>query len=94
MRWPLWPKKSKERRRSPRARVDCLEAVYWDGAGSSRLAGARLRRHDPARRPPRHSAGAWIGRRIYGRLDTERFGRVVLSVLLAGGVGIVLTGLR
>ena len=39
-------------------------------------------------------AGAWIGRRIYGRLDTERFGRVVLSVLLAGGVGIVLTGLR
>lgn len=38
MRWPLWPKKSKERRRSPRARVDCLEAVYWDGSGSSRHA--------------------------------------------------------
>ena len=35
MRWPLWPKKSKERRRSPRAPVDCLEAVYWDGSGSS-----------------------------------------------------------
>src|SRR5689334_10752099 len=36
MRWPQWPKKTKERRRSPRARVDCLEAVYWDGSGNSR----------------------------------------------------------
>lgn len=35
MRWPPWPQKTKERRRSPRARVDSLEAVYWDGSGSS-----------------------------------------------------------
>ncbi len=39
-------------------------------------------------------AGSWIGRRLYARLDTQRFSRVVLTVLLAGGVGIVLTGSR
>ena len=31
-------------------------------------------------------AGAWLGRRLYGRLDTRRFSRVVLVLLLAGGV--------
>jgi len=35
-------------------------------------------------------AGAWLGRRMYGRLDTERFAQVVLFVLLVGGVGLLL----
>jgi hypothetical protein len=43
---------------------------------------------------PATVVGAWIGRRMYARLDTRRFGRVVLAVLLAGGVGIVATGWR
>ncbi len=38
--------------------------------------------------------GAWIGRRIYGRLDTARFSVVVLALLLAGGVLLVVTSLR
>lgn len=34
--------------------------------------------------------GAWVGRRLYGRLDAERFNRLVQAVLLAaGGVLIV-----
>jgi uncharacterized membrane protein YfcA len=33
--------------------------------------------------------GAWIGRNIYRRLDTRRFSKVVLALLLAGGLGIV-----
>lgn len=43
---------------------------------------------------PGTALGAFLGRRIYARLDTERFGRIVLGVLLAGGVGIIVTGLR
>lgn len=34
-------------------------------------------------------AGAWIGRRMYQRLDTERFSKLVLGLLLLGGVGII-----
>lgn len=34
-------------------------------------------------------AGAWIGRRMYQRLDTDRFSKVVLGLLLLGGVGII-----
>ena len=34
-------------------------------------------------------AGAWIGRSIYRRLDTRRFSRVVLALLLFGGLAIV-----
>lgn len=36
-------------------------------------------------------AGAWVGRRIYGRLDTRRFSRVVLVLLLAAGITLVAT---
>ena len=32
MHWPWRPKDRKERRRSPRIPVNCLEAVYWDGS--------------------------------------------------------------
>jgi hypothetical protein len=35
--WPnflSWLKKSDERRRSPRRVIDCLEAVYWEGAAN------------------------------------------------------------
>jgi len=39
-------------------------------------------------------AGAWIGRRIYARLDTGRFARIVLGILLAGGAGIIVTSLH
>jgi len=39
-------------------------------------------------------AGAWLGRSLYGRLDTRRFGKVVLGLLLAGGVGIIGANLR
>lgn len=35
--------------------------------------------------------GAWVGRRIYGRLDTARFSVVVLALLLAGGAVLVVT---
>jgi uncharacterized protein len=38
--------------------------------------------------------GAWLGRRLYGRLDTARFSRVVLVLLTFGGVVLVATGLR
>jgi uncharacterized membrane protein YfcA len=38
--------------------------------------------------------GAWLGRSLYGRLDTRRFGRIVLVVLLLGGLGIVGASLR
>ena len=34
-------------------------------------------------------AGAWIGRRLYGRLDADRFQRVVLAVLLLAGVAMI-----
>ena len=34
-------------------------------------------------------AGAWIGRRFYARLDTTRFNRLVLTVLLAAGVAMI-----
>jgi len=43
---------------------------------------------------PGTAVGAWIGRRSYARLDTRRFSRIVLALLLAGGVGTVVTGLR
>jgi uncharacterized protein len=38
--------------------------------------------------------GAWIGRRIYARLDTRRFSKVVLALLLVAGIVLVATGLR
>lgn len=38
--------------------------------------------------------GAWIGRRIYSRLDTRGFARVVLAVLMVAGLVLVVTGLR
>jgi uncharacterized membrane protein YfcA len=34
-------------------------------------------------------AGAWLGMRLYRRLDDRRFDRVVLTVLLLSGVGLV-----
>lgn len=34
---------------------------------------------------PATIVGAWLGRRLYGRLDTRRFSRVVLGLLLVGG---------
>lgn len=37
--------------------------------------------------------GAWIGRRVYARLDTRRFGKVVLVILLLAGVLLVATSL-
>ena len=40
---------------------------------------------------PATIAGAWMGRRLYGRLDTAAFGRVVLVLLLAGGVVLIAT---
>ena len=43
---------------------------------------------------PGTAMGAFIGRRIYSRLDTQRFAKIVLAVLLAGGVGIIVTALR
>lgn len=39
-------------------------------------------------------AGAWIGRSLYARLDTRRFAKLVLAVLLAGGLGIIGANLR
>ncbi len=36
-------------------------------------------------------AGAWIGRRLYGRLDTARFNQAVLSVLLVAGVAMIVS---
>ena len=38
--------------------------------------------------------GAFIGRRVYNRLDTIRFDRVVLVLLLISGVALLLTTLR
>ena len=35
--------------------------------------------------------GAWIGRRIYARLDTRRFSRLVLVVLLFAGIALIVT---
>jgi uncharacterized membrane protein YfcA len=43
---------------------------------------------------PGTTLGAWIGRRIYTRLDTRRFSRVVLVLLLAAGAGTIVTSLR
>ena len=37
--------------------------------------------------------GAWLGRRVYARLDDDRFGRVVLWLLLISGISIVATTL-
>lgn len=37
--------------------------------------------------------GAWLGRRVYARLDDDRFGRVVLWLLLVSGISIVATAL-
>ncbi len=37
--------------------------------------------------------GAWFGRRVYARLDDERFGRIVLWLLLVSGISIVATTL-
>ncbi len=39
-------------------------------------------------------AGVWLGRRIYGRLDTARFAKTVLVLLLVSGVILVATSLR
>ncbi|HUJ00941.1 MAG TPA: sulfite exporter TauE/SafE family protein [Usitatibacter sp.] len=39
-------------------------------------------------------AGAWMGRSVYRRLDTRVFSKLVLALLLAGGLGIVGAGLR
>ena len=36
-------------------------------------------------------AGAWLGRRLYGRLDADRFQRVVLSVLLLAGFAMIVS---
>ncbi|MGC1816025.1 MAG: sulfite exporter TauE/SafE family protein [Casimicrobiaceae bacterium] len=38
--------------------------------------------------------GAWLGRRIYARLDTTRFAKTVLILLLVSGVVLVATSLR
>jgi uncharacterized membrane protein YfcA len=35
--------------------------------------------------------GAWIGRRLYARLDTTRFNQLVLGVLLLAGVAMIAT---
>lgn len=35
--------------------------------------------------------GAWLGMRLYHRLDDHRFDRIVLAVLLLSGVGLVLS---
>lgn len=37
--------------------------------------------------------GSWIGRRIYARLDDDRFARLVLWLLLVSGISITLTTL-
>ncbi len=37
--------------------------------------------------------GAWLGRRVYARLDDDRFGRIVLWLLLISGTSIVATTL-
>jgi len=42
MRWPWRQKRPKERRRSPRIPVECLEAVYWDGSANSSHAVAEV----------------------------------------------------
>ncbi len=39
-------------------------------------------------------AGAWIGRSMYRRLDTRRFSKVVLALLLAGGLSLIGANLR
>jgi hypothetical protein len=39
-------------------------------------------------------AGAWIGRGLYARLDTRRFSKVVLVLLLLAGVVLMASGLR
>ena len=36
--------------------------------------------------------GAWVGRRLYGRLDTARFSRVVLVLLIIGGASLIVKG--
>lgn len=38
--------------------------------------------------------GAWIGRRLYARLDTRRFSRVVLVILMAAGIVMIATATR
>jgi len=43
---------------------------------------------------PATIAGAWAGRRLYARLDTRRFSKVVLAVLLVAGMVLIATGLR
>ena len=43
---------------------------------------------------PATMLGAWAGRRLYGKLDTARFGRVVLVLLIVGGVSLVVSGMR
>lgn len=37
--------------------------------------------------------GAWCGRRLYGRLDTRGFERIVLLLLATAGIGLILTSL-
>lgn len=37
--------------------------------------------------------GAWIGRRIYDRVDARRFSRIVLWLVLFGGASLVVVGL-
>ena len=43
---------------------------------------------------PGTMVGVWLGRRIYGRLDTARFAKTVLVLLLASGVVLVATSMR
>jgi uncharacterized membrane protein YfcA len=43
---------------------------------------------------PATVASAWAGRRLYARLDTRRFSKVVLAVLLVAGMVLIATGLR
>jgi len=34
-------------------------------------------------------AGSWLGMRLYRRLDDRRFDRIVLTVLLVSGLGLI-----
>jgi hypothetical protein len=43
---------------------------------------------------PATIAGAWIGRSVYARLDTQRFRKVVLVLLMIAGAALAFAGLR
>jgi uncharacterized membrane protein YfcA len=38
--------------------------------------------------------GAFVGRRLYDRIDARKFGRAILALLVAAGMGLVVTALR